>query len=388
MVIQLINLSIYDIFKNYSLKYKINRDVQSTGLFGLEMREVHLKLAEKVQKIVLKGKEICYKNLANKNGTIDLFIPGSLWQLKNLSRNILAEGDEDFGYKIINVIKNFDEYGSKTYKIGGKNFTFNFPYVMGILNITPDSFSDGGLYFNQDDAVKHALKMIEEGAAIIDIGGESTRPGAVKISSQQEIDRVIPVIKKILDEKPSTIISVDTTKNRVAEAALEVGANIINDISGLTFEPEIIDTVKSYGGSVAIMHIKGTPEDMQKNPYYEDVVLEIYDYLSKQTKSANKKGIENIFIDPGIGFGKTVEHNFEILRRLEDFKCLGYPIIIGLSRKSFIGKSLNLEVTERDNATSVVESIAINNGARIIRTHNVKYGVQVCKIMSLLNKSK
>lgn len=305
-----------------------------------------------------------------------------------MSRNILAEGDEDFGYKIINVIKNFDEYGSKTYKIGGKNFTFNFPYVMGILNITPDSFSDGGLYFNQDDAVKHALKMIEEGAAIIDIGGESTRPGAVKISSQQEIDRVIPVIKKILDEKPSTIISVDTTKNRVAEAALEVGANIINDISGLTFEPEIIDTVKSYGGSVAIMHIKGTPEDMQKNPYYEDVVLEIYDYLSKQTKSANKKGIENIFIDPGIGFGKTVEHNFEILRRLEDFKCLGYPIIIGLSRKSFIGKSLNLEVTERDNATSVVESIAINNGARIIRTHNVKYGVQVCKIMSLLNKSK
>jgi len=387
LIIQLINLSTYEIFKKYSVKYKIFRDLFNFGSFGLEMGEIPERLAEKVQKIVLNEKEICYKNSVCQNSTIDLFIPASLSKLKNISRKILAGVDEDLGYKIIKTVKNLEDYDSKSYSIGNKVFEFNTPHVMGILNITPDSFSDGGLYLKHEDAVKHAIKMIGDGAEIIDIGGESTRPGAKKATEQEEIDRIIPVIQNILTEKPDTIISVDTTKNEVAGIALRTGAKIINDISGLTFEPEIINTIKKYDAALIIMHIQGTPANMQLNPYYEDVIREIYGFLSRQASIAEKNGIKNIFIDPGIGFGKTVEHNFEIIRRLEDFKCLGYPILIGISRKSFIGKSLNLDISNRDNASSMVECIAINNGAGIIRTHNVENGVQACKLMKYLGKN-
>ena len=253
---------------------------------------------------------------------------------------------------------------------------------MGILNVTPDSFSDGGLYINSDDAAEHALEMINDGADFIDVGGESTRPGSDIVTEDEELKRVIPVIKKILSAAPETIISIDTTKSKVAEEAIKNGAKIVNDISGATFDEEMLTIVKKFDASVILMHINGTPKNMQQNPYYENVVEEIYDFLFERIKAAEGLEIKNIFVDPGIGFGKRIEDNFEILRRLEDFKSLGFPIVIGTSRKSFLGKTLNLDITERDTATAITESIAVKNGARIIRTHNVIYGKQVCELLN------
>ncbi len=270
------------------------------------------------------------------------------------------------------------------YIIGNRRFVFDSAYVMGILNVTDDSFSDGGKYYSTENAVKHALGMIEDGADFIDIGGESTRPGAGAISVVEEIDRVIPVIESVLKEKPDAIISVDTTKSSVAEAALQNGAKIINDVSAFNFDPKIMDIVKKYDAAYVLMHMKGNPKDMQRAPYYDDVIKEIYNFLYDKLKILGNAGISKIFVDPGIGFGKRIEDNFEILKRLEDFKSLGYPILVGASRKSFIGKTLNLDVDKRDTATSIIESLAIKNGARIIRTHNVMNGMQVCKLLKQL----
>jgi len=256
---------------------------------------------------------------------------------------------------------------------------------MRILNVTPDSFSDGGLYENTNDTVEHGLQMIELGADIIDVGGESTRPGAEPVPVEVELKRVIPVIKKILSKQPDSIISVDTTKSKVAREALLIGAKIINDISGLTFDPLIKKFVVEFNAAVILMHIKGIPKTMQKKPFYEDVIQEIHDFLYKRIEEAINAGIKEIFIDPGIGFGKRLQDNFDILKRLGDFKSLGFPILVGVSRKSFLGKTLDLDVEKRDAASVVVESLAIKNGARIIRTHNVEYGVQVCKLLNNLS---
>ena len=270
------------------------------------------------------------------------------------------------------------------YIIGKRKFIFDKPYVMGILNVTDDSFSDGGKFFRTSDAVKHALEMINDGADFIDVGGESTRPRAESISAEDEVDRVIPVVKNILNEKPDAIISVDTTKSTVAEEALKIGAKIINDISAFNFDPAIVDVAKKYDAAYVLMHMKGNPKDMQSNPYYDDVVKEIYNFLSDKLEILKASGLSKIFVDPGIGFGKRVEDNFEILRKLEDFKGLDHPILIGVSRKSFIGKTLNLDLDNRDVATSIIDSVAIKNGASVIRTHNVKNGVQVCKLLKQL----
>jgi dihydropteroate synthase len=252
---------------------------------------------------------------------------------------------------------------------------------MGILNVTPDSFSDGGKYLDKDFALAHAIKMCEDGADIIDIGGESTRPGADPVSLEDEIDRTIPVIKSIKKEIPDVLISIDTTKSEVANKALESGASFVNDISALTFDKNMLSIVKKYDAGLILMHIKGIPKNMQDHPDYDDLIGEIYDFLYNQSVASAKKGLNKIIVDPGIGFGKTVEHNFEILKRLGDFKSLGYPIMIGLSRKSFIGNILDLKIDERDIPTAVLESLAVQNSARIIRTHNVKLAVQSAKIL-------
>lgn len=384
MIIQIINLSPGTVFKKYSDDYKIYREVYQPHLIGLELRDIPEQLAETIQKIVLREKEICYKNNSADKKTTNLFIPGSLWNIKEISRKILSVGDEDLGYRIANVIKNYEEYESGSYNIGSRVFKFDRSYVMGILNVTPDSFSDGGLYLTSGEAIKHGLQMLDDGADILDIGGESTRPGAEITAESKEIERVIPVIKGILKERPEAVISVDTTKKKVASEALQLGAKIINDISALTSEPEMINVIKKNNASVVLMHMKGKPKDMQKNPFYDDVVKEIYDFLYEKSLLAAKAGIKNIFIDPGIGFGKRLEDNFELIRRLEDFKSLGFPILIGVSRKSFIGKTLDLDVNERDAATVSAETVAVKNGAKVIRTHNVKYGVQVCKLLNNL----
>ncbi|NOZ68721.1 MAG: dihydropteroate synthase, partial [Deferribacteres bacterium] len=225
---------------------------------------------------------------------------------------------------------------------------------MGILNITPDSFYDGGRFFNRAGAVEQALRMQEEGADIIDIGGESTRPGAAKIPVREEIRRVVPVIEA-LSGKLKIPISVDTCKSRVAEAALSAGASIINDISGLRFDPKMAGVAAAAKAPVVIMHIRGTPADMQKNPVYKALIPEITDYLHEGIAIARQAGIPDdmIIIDPGIGFGKTVEHNLEIIRRLNEFTGFEKPILLGPSRKSFIGRILgDLPAAERLEGTA------------------------------------
>jgi dihydropteroate synthase len=270
-------------------------------------------------------------------------------------------------------------------KIEWSNFSLDFSkktYIMGVLNVTPDSFSDGSLYFNKDKAVQHALKLVEDGADIIDIGGESTRPGSEPISAKEEIRRTVPVIKAISKEIKIPI-SIDTYKSEVARCALDAGASIVNDISGLRFDPEMPKVVAKYGVPAIIMHIKGRPKDMQQNPVYEALIPEIMDYLRISIRLANKFGIPDnkIIIDPGIGFGKTFEHNLEIIKNLKEFTILGKPVAIGVSRKAFIGKILgDIPPSERLEGTSAAVAISILNGANIIRVHDVKEISKVAKV--------
>lgn len=267
------------------------------------------------------------------------------------------------------------------YKLKNIELDFNTPKIMGILNVTPDSFSDGGKYYSIENAIDHALKLFDEGADIIDIGGESTRPGSEPVSIDEEIKRTIPVIKKLIELRKDILISIDTTKSEVAKLALDAGAQIINDISGLTFDNNMFRTAKEFDAVVVIMHIKGNPKTMQENPEYENILKDVYDFLLNQSIKSKNSGVEKIIIDPGIGFGKTIEHNFTLIKNLEYFQSLGYPIMVGLSKKSFIGKSLNLDIDNRDIGTVILETVSILKSARIIRTHNVEYCNQIVKLV-------
>lgn len=262
------------------------------------------------------------------------------------------------------------------------------PRVMGILNVTPDSFSDGGKFYDTQLAIEHGLKLLSEGADILDIGGESTRPGAKPVSVEEELKRVIPVIEGIKKEAPDALISIDSYKSEVAEQAIKAGARMVNDISGLRFDHRMVEVVSRYQVPVVIMHIKGTPKDMQDNPQYEDLISEIRQYFLQQIKFAVEHGIsqDRIIIDPGIGFGKKLEHNYEILAHLEEFKELGYPILVGPSRKSFIGNILNLPPQERLWGTAAAVTAAILKGAEIIRVHDVKEMLQVIKIAECIKQ--
>jgi dihydropteroate synthase len=268
------------------------------------------------------------------------------------------------------------------YNFNDKIINFNIPKIMGIVNVTPDSFSDGGKYYSIDDAVNQALKLIDEGADIIDIGGESTRPGSDPVSLEEELRRTIPVIKNIHQKRKDIIISIDTTKSEVAKQALDSGAKIINDISGLTFDEKMIDIAKEYNSGVVIMHIKGNPKTMQEKPEYNDVVKEVYDFLLVQSIKAKQNDVDKIIVDPGIGFGKRIEHNFNLIKNLDYFQSLGFPVMIGLSKKSFIGKTLNQDNEQREIGTIILETISVLKSARIIRTHNVKYCNQLVKLVA------
>ena len=350
----------------------------------MELRDVSSEMTGEFLRLFLKRNELIYKFEDFRKDTTDLCINGSIDVFKNLAKKLLSDGDKDLGNKINNIINNYEEYDRKVYKIGGNELHFDRAYVMGILNVTPDSFSDGGKHFDRYSAVNHGLKLLDEGADILDIGGESTRPGAEQIREEEELNRILPVIKSILSASGDAVISVDTTKLLVAEEALKAGAQIINDISGLTLNPGMLNVIKKYNASVIIMHMKGNPRTMQENPEYENLIQEIYDFLFIQSQKAVREGVNNIFIDPGIGFGKTVDNNFEIIKRIGDFKTLGFPLVIGNSRKLFIGKTLNLEPEKRDLASTVVNAVSVKNGAKIIRTHNVKYGVQTIKLLNKL----
>ena len=257
--------------------------------------------------------------------------------------------------------------------------------VMGILNLTPDSFSDGGLFTSVDAAVENAERMVAEGADIIDVGGESSRPGADSVPAEVEMDRVLPVIER-LAKAVETPISIDTYKSSVAKYALDAGACIVNDISALRGDPDMARIVAEAGVPVVLMHMKGTPRNMQLDPRYDSLISEIISFLKARIQAAVDAGIspDQIIIDPGIGFGKTIVHNLEIIRRLREFKSLGKPILIGTSRKSFIGKVLDLPVDDRLEGTAATVALAISGGADIIRVHNVKEMVRVARMTDVI----
>ncbi len=246
------------------------------------------------------------------------------------------------------------------------------PLIMGILNITPDSFSDGGHFLSSESALEQARRMVSEGADILDIGGESTRPFSEPVSLEEEMERILPVIR-VLAGEISVPISVDTYKSEIARAALDAGASIVNDISALSFDPNMGRLAAERDVPVILMHMKGRPKDMQVDPHYDDVIAEIKDFFRERMSFAEQQGVkrERIILDPGIGFGKTVNHNLEIIRRLGEFLSLGRPILVGSSRKAFIGKILGKEPLEREVGTNATVALSVYNGARIVRVHDV-----------------
>lgn len=254
-------------------------------------------------------------------------------------------------------------------------------YVMGIVNVTPDSFSDGGKYMDPFAAVEHAKTLVAEGADIIDIGGESTRPGSERVPCDEELRRVIPVVER-LSREINIPISVDTYKAEVARRAIEAGASVINDISALRFDPDLGRVAADFGVPVILMHMLGEPGTMQRNPQYHDVVSDIISFFEDAVERAISAGIkpEKIILDPGIGFGKLPEHNLEILRRLREFRALGYPILVGTSRKSFIARIVGQSIEERDDGTMATVALAIAGGADIVRVHDVKRTVRMVRM--------
>lgn len=260
------------------------------------------------------------------------------------------------------------------------------PKVMGILNATPDSFSDGGNYNEVDAALRHINKMVSEGAHIIDVGGESTRPGSESIAVQQEFDRVLPILEKAIPQYPDTFFSIDTTKYRVAEEALKLGTHIVNDISGLQKEPRLAELCAAYDAGYILMHSQGDPKTMQDNPRYDDVVNDIYLFFREKVDWAKEQGLQHIILDLGIGFGKTLQDNLDLLANLDTFQNLGCPMMVGASRKSMIGDILNgRSVDDRLIGTVAVHYHALLNGATLLRVHDVKEAVDSVKVFEALS---
>lgn len=256
------------------------------------------------------------------------------------------------------------------------------PLLMGIVNVTPDSFSDGGLYLSPAAALSQALQLAADGADLLDLGGESTRPFAEPVSANQELSRVIPLIQAIRQQSQIPI-SIDTYKAEVAEAALAAGADLINDISALRFDPHMVQLAARARVPIVLMHMQGQPRDMQVAPHYDNLIAEVKDFLAQRRDVALAHGISpaNIILDVGIGFGKNLSHNLELIRRLDEFHDLGCPLLLGVSRKAFIGKILDAPVTERDIGTLGAIAVGLTRGAQIIRTHNIKLAKQVTAVV-------
>lgn len=260
------------------------------------------------------------------------------------------------------------------------------PVVMGVVNVTPDSFSDGGDHLDPEAAVRTAWRMVEEGAGLIDIGAESSRPYSGGIDAEEELRRLLPVLRGLGPDFPVPI-SVDTSKATVAAAALEAGASMINDITALRGDPEMAAVVRDAGCAVVLMHMKGTPRTMQDNPTYDNVVEEVYSFLAERLSWAVDQGIPevNLLVDPGIGFGKTTEHNLELLRQLRGLRCLGRPVVLGASRKAFLGRLLGLDAPkERDVGTVVTTALAALQAVDVVRVHDVKSNAQAVAVMQAL----
>ncbi len=321
---------------------------------------------------------------------VNMILMGTLRQFDELCRKLDMQPFElpKLAQKVRKIIEN---YNKKFPILNLGRYTLDLSlktHVMGILNVTPDSFSDGGRFFDPAVAFEHARQMVADGADIIDVGGESTRPGAEPVSLEEELRRTIPVIEKLSGEL-DVPISIDTYKPEVAKEALGAGAVMINDISGLR-DKKMIGLAAEGDVPVIIMHMKGTPRNMQKNPTYGDVVAEVCNWLGIQAEEAIQGGLSasKVLIDPGIGFGKTFEHNLEILRRLAELKSLGYPIVLGTSRKAFIGAILDLPLNKRMEGTIATVVYSITQGANIVRVHDVKEVVRACRIADAINDKK
>jgi dihydropteroate synthase len=270
---------------------------------------------------------------------------------------------------------------------GGRLLDLEIPKVMGIINITPDSFYKGSRYITDEEILGTATKMFEDGADILDVGGYSSRPGAKDISVDEESNRVLKAIKLINRELPDAIISIDTFRADIArEAVLECGAHIINDISGGDADSKMFSIVEKLNVPYILMHMKGDPRTMQNNPVYEDIVADILKWLGERIFKLKSAGLRDIIIDPGFGFGKTINHNFELLRRLGDFSIAGLPVLVGISRKSMIWKTLDISVDEALNGTTALNAIAIFNGADILRVHDVREAVQTVNLIEKLRQ--
>lgn len=261
----------------------------------------------------------------------------------------------------------------QTLKCGDRILDLSSPVVMGILNLTPDSFYDGGRLTSNTEILKKAEQMLVEGADIIDMGAVSTRPGSKAVSEEEELNRLFPIFKIIRNKFPDTIISIDTYRSKIAYELVQAGADIINDISGGTFDPIMFDLIANTKVPYILMHLKGTPENMQNNPAYLDVTIEVKNFFKAQLNKLNKLGIkDNLVLDPGFGFGKNLDHNFQLLKELDQINQLGHPILVGISRKSMISKVLNTIPETALNGTTVLNTIALMNGANILRVHDVK----------------
>jgi dihydropteroate synthase len=278
----------------------------------------------------------------------------------------------------------FRFFTNMTINCKGQLLDLSVPKVMGIINVTPDSFFDGGKLTNTDAVLQHAERMLNEGADILDLGGMSSRPGAEIISAEEELKRVIAPLKSLVQHFPNAIISVDTIHAKVAEESLGIGAHIINDISAGRFDEGMLSVVSKHRAPFIIMHMKGLPSDMQREPRYENVTTEVMDFFAERIEACRKTGINDTILDPGFGFGKSIAHNYTLLRNLSYFAQLNLPLVAGVSRKGMICKVLGINPEDALNGTTIVNTIALMRGAHILRVHDVKEAKEAIKVVQTL----
>jgi dihydropteroate synthase len=376
--------------------------VDPTGIKLMEGKSLHLNL--KVEGIDPRTANLLKQEMLSLGGDVavdgrgldcsaqqtDALLMGTQKHFEKLILKLDRYPDlQSLGHSIKETIRNISKTRyilrcrKRTLPLGKRTL------LMGVLNVTPDSFSDGGLFFSKEKAIAHGIRMVEEGADIIDIGGESTRPGSKPLELEEELHRVIPVIESLTKEV-NVPISIDTYKSSVAQRAIEAGAEIVNDISALKFDPSLAQVAAKEDTPLVLMHIRGTPETMQKNVYYESLLSEILRSLKDSIRMAESAGVDpqQIIVDPGIGFGKTIEDNLLIIKNLYELRILGKPILLGTSRKSFIGKILNAKVGDRLEGTLSSIAIGVLNGAHLIRSHDVLQAKKAIAVADAIRLAK
>jgi dihydropteroate synthase len=383
-IISFSNANINEVLKKIDVDYSgitiMSNKAKVVNIFikGLDVKAANIMK----QEFLAAGADLAISKNASmfRGKKTDAIAIASLSQYKRVIGKLKVQ---PFGIPLLaNYMENLLNNILTPKKISLLPLLYDKPLIMGILNVTPDSFYDGGKYFDIQHAISHGIDMLSQGADIVDVGGMSSRPGAEEISYEEELSRTIPVIDALYNKG---ILSIDTMHPEVADAALIHGAKIINDITGFK-NYKMVKVAKKRKAIALVMHMKGDPKTMQKNPVYEDVVTEIYNFFEKKIKMLNKNDINDIIVDPGIGFGKTLEHNMTILKNIYAFKSLGYPVMIGISRKSFIGKITGKEVENRLYGSIAVESYAMLNGVDIVRVHDVGETIDAFMMLNALKK--